>query len=126
MTTPDTQPTQQAAATPATFRPAVDIVETNEAVFLHLDLPGVSEDRLELDFDKGMLSIAAKVASRQPPGTTFLHQEYGVGDFARSFRIGDTIDAAGITATLRDGELTVRLPKHELAKPRKISVQRPN
>lgn len=106
-----------------TYRPNVDILETDEELTMQVDIPGAQGDSIDVDFRDGTLSIHAKVARRQPEGTSFLLREYGVGDFYRAFTVSETIDSANITAEYREGVLTLHLPKVSAAKPHKITVQ---
>ncbi len=106
----------------ATYTPRFDIVETEEKLLLFGDLPGVAKDDLDVRFENGELTIEGKVLPRQAE-REFLYGEYGIGDFHRSFAISETIDAEKISAELRDGVLTLHLPKVEAAKPRKIKVK---
>lgn len=107
----------------AVFSPRVDIYETTDELVLIADLPGVEADRLELKFEDGLLSLHARVGDRAPAGAKRLLAEYGIGDFWRSFQVNEQVDAAKISADLRDGVLTVRLPKVEAVRPRKITVR---
>jgi HSP20 family protein len=68
-------------------------------------------------------AIRAKVDPRQDDGMEYLVQEYGVGDYYRTFQVSETIDAAKISAEYADGVLTLHLPKAESSKPRRIRVQ---
>lgn len=106
----------------ATFTPRVDILETGEELVLFADLPGVKPEDVELNFERGELILHGKVAPRQSQ-TKYLYSEYGVGDFYRSFSIGEHLDTGRITARLVNGVLEVRLPKTDAVKPRKIAVQ---
>jgi HSP20 family protein len=109
---------------PATvFRPNVDILETADELILVADLPGVQPGGVDVQFEKGTLTIDAKVASRHGEVAQYLLREYGVGDFQRSFQVGDIIDASAITAEFSEGVLTLRLPKRQAAKARKIEVK---
>lgn len=105
------------------FIPACDIVESKEDVQLFIDMPGVKSESVELDLENGALTITARVEDRVPADLNFLLREYGVGDFRRSFNIGEGIDANEISAALRNGVLTVTLPKSEAIRPRKIEVK---
>jgi HSP20 family molecular chaperone IbpA len=106
-----------------TCTPAVDIYETKDQLTLLADLPGVRGEDIQLNFEKGELSISAKVAIRQPEGAQYLLAEYGMGDFYRSFRISEEIDSSRISAQYKDGVLTLHLPKVEAVKPRRIAVK---
>lgn len=105
-----------------TFRPNVDIVETESELLLVADVPGANEDSLDMDFERGQLSIRAKVMPRQKEDTTYVRREYEVGAFFRSFQVGEAIDSGKISAGLKNGVLTVHLPKTEAVKARKIPV----
>lgn len=105
------------------YRPNVDILEHPDELRLLADMPGVTADSIEIDFEDGVLTIQGKVAPRSIEGGASLLQEYGVGDFYRTFRVSEQIDAGRIAAEYADGVLTVHLPKVEAAKPRKIAVR---
>lgn len=103
------------------FTPRVDIVETADELVLYGDLPGVSPGELEVRFEDRELIIEGEVSPRHATAKRLLG-EYGVGDFRRSFSIGETIDPSKITAELANGVLAVHLPKAAEKKPRKINV----
>jgi HSP20 family molecular chaperone IbpA len=105
------------------YRPNVDILELPNELLVHADVPGLSGEDIDINFEDGALTLHGRVNSRQSDGTEFLSREYGVGDFYRTFRVSEEIDPAKITAECRDGVLTLHLPKSEAAKPRKIQVQ---
>jgi len=117
----ETTPRERTRTT-RTFVPEVDIFETKDELTLHADMPGVSADDIDIHFEKGELSIHGKVPARQAEGTRYLFREYEAGDFFRSFQISEVIDANQISAQYKDGVLTLRLPKVEALKPRKIAV----
>jgi HSP20 family protein len=104
------------------YRPNVDILEQADELIVLADMPGASGDAIDVNFEDGNLTIHAKVDPRQDESTEYLVREYGVGDFYRTFRISEAIDASKITAQYADGVLTLHLPKAEEAKPRKIAV----
>ena len=106
----------------ATFSPRFDIWENNDEMILYGDLPGVTPEDLDVHFENPVLTIHGKVGARHND-IKFLHGEYGIGDFHRTFTIGEAIDTAKITAELKNGVVTVHLPKSEKVKPRRIDVK---
>lgn len=105
-----------------TFAPNVDIWEDDHEIVLFSDIPGVEENSLDIHFENRQLTIHGKVTPRNEDAN-FLGGEYGIGDFYRSFTIGDAIDSSKISAELKNGVLTLHLPKMEAVKPRKIPVR---
>ncbi|MDZ4779543.1 MAG: Hsp20/alpha crystallin family protein [Planctomycetia bacterium] len=105
------------------YRPNVDISEGPEELVVHADMPGVRSEDIDIDFKEGLLTIHGKVQQRQAEGTHYVLNEYGIGDFRRTFQVSEQIDAGRINAAYKDGVLTLRLPKLERVKPRKIAVQ---
>jgi HSP20 family protein len=104
------------------FSPPIDIFETDEGLVLHADLPGVSIKTLELQVQDNKLTLFGRVHPVVPPEARPLHQEYGVGDFLRSFILSEEVDHERITATMNNGVLKVVLPKAPQTKPRRIEV----
>lgn len=106
------------------YSPNVDIVENENEMLLIADVPGARPDDVDINYEQGLLTLHIRVEPRQQEEQTcFLLREYGVGDYYRSFQIGNGIDTEKIEAELKDGVLTVHLPKPEAARPRKIRVQ---
>lgn len=105
------------------YRPNVDIVERTDELTVLADVPGTRSSDVDVKFEEGMLSIFARVQPRRDETTRLLVEEYGVGDYYRTFRISEAIDASKISAEYADGVLTLHLPKAEASKPRKIAVQ---
>jgi len=107
-----------------TYLPNVDIIETKEEFVILADMPGVGPDRVDIQYEQGVLTIHGEAEPRQDEqNTRYLLREYGVGDFHRSFTIGEGIDADRIDACLKNGVLELHLPKTEAVKPRKITVK---
>ena len=104
------------------FIPAVDIFETPQALVLVADMPGVSGDAVTLDLKENLLTIFGEVSS-PPEKEALLAQEYAIGDFYREFQVGELIDKDKIKASVKNGVLTLTLPKAEKAKPRRIEVK---
>jgi HSP20 family molecular chaperone IbpA len=93
------------------FVPRSDIYETKEAIYVVADLPGVHEDAVEITVEKDVLTINGYVESVAPEGYTLAYAEYRVGDYQRSFSLSNRIDQENIEATLKNGVLSLRLPK---------------
>lgn len=106
----------------STFQPNVDIFETPEEWVISADLPGAAPETLEVRFEEGTLNVKASVPARQPAATNFLVREYPVGDFERTFRLGQGVNPERISAGLEAGVLTIRLPKSESSRSRKIEI----
>ncbi len=106
-----------------TYVPNCDIIEQENELVILADLPGVRAEAVDVNFERGMLTIQGRVDRGRETGQTFMHQEYGVGDFYRTFEIGEGIDSSKIEAELKDGVLTLHLPKSEAVRPRKIAVR---
>ncbi len=105
-----------------TYVPRVDILENEDEIVLLADMPGVDSENLDIQFEDRQLTIHGKVDWRHAD-MNFVGGEYGVGDFYRTFTIGETIDPEKISAEIKSGVLTLHLPKSEAAKPRKIAVK---
>lgn len=102
------------------IRPAVDIFETDEGLTLMADLPGVNKEDLHVDIDQNLLTVQANAKSHlngEPVLREFLH-----GNFYRQFQLPDEIDPGKIAAEMKNGVLTLQLPKSEAAKPRHIEI----
>jgi HSP20 family protein len=112
---------QARAARRVTFTPRADILETSDELLLMLDLPGVRTDGVDVRFERGELTVHGRCEPSQPSGQC-LATEFEVGDFYRAFLIGQEVAADKISAELKDGVLTVHLPRSEQAKARRISV----
>lgn len=106
-----------------TYAPSVDIIDLPNEMQLVADVPGANADGIDVHFDRGLLTIHARIEPRRDPEASYLLREYGVGDFHRTFEIGDVIDSNAIHAEVASGVLTVHLPKREAAKTRRIKVK---
>ncbi len=106
------------------YSPNVDIMEDADGLMLKADMPGVGAKDIDIQYEDGLLTVHGKVEPRQDDASTsYLLREYGVGDFYRSFQVGEGVDVDNIRAELKDGVMTLRLPKAEALKPKKIAVQ---
>lgn len=102
--------------------PRVDIWESDNDILLCADLPGVGEEGVKLNLDRGELSLEAETKLDEPGGEP-LAIEFGNVIYRRTFLVPKDIDAANIGAELKDGVLRVHLPKHPQAQARKIPIQ---
>ncbi len=105
------------------FLPDVDICELPDHLELAADMPGVSEKDVQVTLENGVLTIEGRVSTAMYDGLSPLYTEYNVGNYFRQFSLHESIDGAGIKATMRNGVLELTLPKVEAAKPRKIEVK---
>ncbi len=116
------QPAPEATRGDVYFTPQVDIYETDKELVLLADLPGVRPEDVDLRFERGELVLHGRVRPRHPE-TGRLAGEYDVGDFYRVFNVHESIDAGKISAEMKNGVLTVHLPKVAAAQPRQINVR---
>jgi HSP20 family protein len=117
-TAPDrTEVTRRAAL------PPLDVRESADEVRVDVDVPGAGKEDVELRLDEGFLEIRARVPAREMTPERYHVREHGPRELVRRLRLSDTIDAAGVTAEVARGVLTVRLPKTAAAKPRRIEIR---
>ncbi len=102
--------------------PAVDVFETPTELVAVLDMPGVSRDGIDVEYEDRTLTIQGRVSGRASTDHVNLWREYHEGHYFRTFNVRQGIDVGKVAAEYEDGVLTVRLPKREAAVPRKISV----
>jgi HSP20 family molecular chaperone IbpA len=104
------------------LRPAVDIYEDSSGITLKADLPGVSRDRLDVQIEGNNLAVEGQAAIDMPEGMEALHADVGTTRFRRSFTLSSELETDNISAEMKDGVLTLRLPKRAELQPRKIQV----
>jgi HSP20 family protein len=104
------------------FLPRADIIETSEQYQIIADVPGADESSVNISLDKNVLTIEAKNASVRPEGFTVVLSEFGVGDYARRFVISDQIDREKIEASVKNGVLSLTLPKAGPEKSQTIKI----
>jgi len=100
--------------------PAVDIYETEDGLVVMADLPGVDKSGLEINVEQGVLTLEAH-AGAEVVGDE-VSREFALRSFYRQFRLPDSIDASASNAVLKNGVLTLNLPRAAAAKPRRIEV----
>jgi len=104
------------------LQPQVDIFEDSGAITLHADLPGVPREQLEISVDGDTLRIEGAIMLDAPEGMDATYAEVRLARFRRAFTLSPELDTGGIEAQLRDGVLSLRIPKHAHAQPRRIEV----
>lgn len=104
------------------FKPQIDVIETADEFRILADMPGVAPEQLNVQFEKGELTIEGQMSDPNS-GATYLHREFRCGTFRRVLVFRESIDTVGIEAQLKHGLLVVRLPKSSNSKTRKITVQ---
>jgi HSP20 family molecular chaperone IbpA len=115
--------TKQESTVPVrSFMPVTDIFETDQALTVVLEMPGVSKESVEVGVESDVLTIAGRIDFSKYNGLQPLYTEYNIGNYSRSFQISSKIEQDGIKAELKDGVMTLVLPKAEKAKLRRISV----
>lgn len=107
----------------AVYAPRVDIIETDDALLIHADMPGITKESVEITLEKRVLSIRGRSHLPVPEGLAPLYLEYEPGDYERDFTLSDAVDPSGIEARVRGGVLTVRLPKAGPAMRQRIEVR---
>jgi HSP20 family molecular chaperone IbpA len=114
---------KQESTVPArTYLPVTDIFETEQALTVVMEMPGVDKENVEVTVQNDVLSVTGRIDFGKYEGLQPVYTEYNVGPYARSFQLSSKIDQGKISADLNDGVMTLVLPKAEEAKPRKIKV----
>jgi HSP20 family protein len=115
--------TREEATIPArVFVPSADIYETHDALTVILEMPGVEKSNVDVRVQDGVLNVLGKLDLSKYQGLQPLYIEYNVGHYSRSFQLSSKVDQSKIAAELKDGVLSLTLPKVEQAKPRTIEV----
>ena len=105
------------------WTPSADMYETDEGFGVALELPGYTNEDINISVERGFLTISGqKTLSEEEEGRTYHLRECGEARFTRSFTLPSAVNADAVTAELRNGVLLVTLPKMEEARPRKIEV----
>ena len=105
------------------LRPAVDIFEDAHGITVQAEMPGVSKERLNVQADRNSLLIEGEAAIDVPAGMEALYADVQSTKYRRSFLLGGELAIDAIEADLKDGVLTLRIPKRAEFRPRKIEVR---
>jgi HSP20 family molecular chaperone IbpA len=104
------------------LRPAVDIYESDEGITLQADMPGVSKERLNLRIEGSTLLLEGTIGISPQDQMTALHADVRSTVYQRSFTLNNGFEVDKVDAELKDGVLTVRLPKRAELRPRRIEI----
>ena len=104
------------------FVPATDILEDEQSLTVVMEMPGVSKEAVDINLQDRVLTVEGRIDFSKYEQLQPVYTEYNIGNFSRSFSLSNSIDQDRIQADMKDGVLTLTLPKAEGAKPRKIAV----
>jgi HSP20 family molecular chaperone IbpA len=105
------------------YVPSTDIYETDEALTLVMEVPGVEKKDVSVQLENDVLRVEGRIDFSKYEGLEPVYAEYNVGHYARAFTLSDKIDQDGISAELADGVLTLTLKKGKAAQPRRIAIR---
>jgi len=105
------------------YVPSTDIYETDDALKVVMEVPGVDRKNVEVKLEDDELRVDARIDFAHYEGMEPLYTEYNVGHFARTFSLSQSIDQSKIDASLNDGILTITLKKVDQAQPRRIEIR---
>jgi HSP20 family protein len=107
---------------PAGWQPQVDLYETADAYVVTAEVPGLERDDIDIQTGEGRLTLSGARDERPIACEQYHRIERGHGSFQRSFQLPLPIDSTAVTADLKDGVLTIRVPKLPNAAPRRITI----
>jgi HSP20 family protein len=106
-----------------TYTPPIDIHEGPLGLILEADIPGATEQGLQIQLEENVLNLYARIELPAPEAARLIHEEYHLGDYHRSFILSDEVDRERITAELKNGVLRLLLPKADRARTRRIEIK---
>jgi HSP20 family protein len=104
------------------YLPATDIVETEKELLLYMDMPGVDKESVKVKLEKNVLQIEGMIEAKSYTEMKPLYTEYNVGNYSRQFELSNKIDQTAIEASMKDGVLSLVLPKVAEMQPRTIQI----
>jgi HSP20 family molecular chaperone IbpA len=104
------------------YVPQTDVYETEDALTVVMEMPGVDRKDVEVELKEGVLRVEGRIDFSKYGGMEPVYTEYNVGHYGRSFALSDRVDQERIAAQLEDGVLTLTLPKTAEARPRRIAI----
>ncbi|MEF2146161.1 MAG: Hsp20/alpha crystallin family protein [Desulfovibrionaceae bacterium] len=107
----------------ARVRPATDILEREDGFYVYMDMPGVAREDLVIDLQDGEITVIGKASPAGCAGESCVDEEFAAVEYRRALSVSDIVDSSAIKAGLKDGVLSLFLPRAAKAQPRKIEVQ---
>jgi HSP20 family protein len=107
---------------PEGWTPACDTYEDEQGFWVQTVLPGLERKDINIVFEDGVLTVKGE-RKDETPNRAYFVREIGRGEFSRSFRLPENVDASKVAASYKEGVLTVQIPKREETKPRKIEIR---
>lgn len=115
--------TEEETPETAVWTPRVDLAETDNQYLISMDVPGMTRDGFNLNYHEGVLTVSGdRKQTAAEDGREYVRVERPSGPFYRSFRLPKAVEPTGIEASYTNGVLTIRVPKAEAVKPRRITV----
>ena len=115
---------EDAPSRQAVWAPRTDLVETADSYRLHLDVPGLSKNDLNINYKDNQLTVSGeRTSDRTEEGDEYVRVERSFGQFYRAFTLPRTVSAEDISASYENGVLTINVPKSEKEKSRQIEIQ---
>ena len=108
---------------PAVWEPACNTYEDEQGFCVQVALPGLDRKDISIVFEDGVLTVKGEGKEDVSSTRTYFAQEIGSGGFSRSFRLPNTVDPSKVSATSKEGLLTIQIPKREAAKLKRIEIQ---
>jgi HSP20 family protein len=105
-----------------TWAPAVDVAEDAEKIHVKVEVPGMEEKDLRINFEDGLLTVSGERQFERREDRNYHRIERAYGSFVRTFSLPRSVDASQIVANYRNGVLEIEIPKKEEAKPRQIQI----
>jgi HSP20 family protein len=106
-----------------TYTPPIDIHEAPLGLILEADIPGATEQSVQIQLEDNVLNLYARIEPPALEEARLIHEEYRLGDYHRSFILSDEVDRERITAELKNGVLRLLLPKADRARARRIEIK---
>lgn len=122
-TRPEGAVQREGRAPQTVLRPPTDIFEDAEGITLQMDVPGAARERLKLQVNRNQLDVEADARIDMPQDMEAVYADVRATHYQRTFALSSELDAERIDAALKDGVLTLRIPKRAELRPRKIEVR---